>query len=154
MEGWKNKKEKEGVFMKDGNLTEQEMVLELIRAEAEDSLAEVDQPKRKQDNQKAGRKAKRRKLDLLVGWGEADGIGEETSIIEMDEPKEWMEESNPALDKHTQSTLEVRDVLDLSRLFLEDGQREFGGVGSGIVIFVISQGLGQRSREWDTSPWC
>ena len=50
--------------------------------------------------------------------------------------------------------LEVRDVLDLSRLYLEDGQREFGGVGSGIVIFVISQLVGQRSREWDTSPWC
>ena len=29
--------------MKDGNLTEQEMVTELIRAEAEDSLAEIDQ---------------------------------------------------------------------------------------------------------------
>jgi hypothetical protein len=91
MEGWKSKKEKDGIFVKDGNLTEQEMVLELIRAEAEDSLAEVDQPKRKQDNPKAGRKAKRRKLDLLVGWGEANDTLEEPSTAEMyAEPKDWI----------------------------------------------------------------
>ena len=51
--------------MKDGNLTEQEMLTELKKEEAEDSLAEIDQPKIKKENQKDGKKAKRRKLDLL-----------------------------------------------------------------------------------------
>ena len=46
--------------------------------------------------------------------------------------------------------LEVRDVLDLSRFYLEDRQREFGGVGSGIVNFDIAQLVGQSSREWGT----
>ena len=46
--------------------------------------------------------------------------------------------------------LEVIDLLDLSRFYLEDREREFGGVGSGIVIFVITQLVGQRSREWGT----
>ena len=50
--------------------------------------------------------------------------------------------------------LEVIDLLDLSRFYLEDRQREFGGVGSGIVNFDMAQLVGQSSREWDTSPWC
>ena len=65
MEGWKSKNAKEEAFMKDGNLTEQEMLTELKKEEAEDSLAEIDQPKIKKENQKDGKKAKRRKLDLL-----------------------------------------------------------------------------------------
>ena len=50
--------------------------------------------------------------------------------------------------------LEVIDLLDLSRFYLEDRQREFGGVGSGVVNFGIAQLVGQSSRKWDTSPGC
>ena len=74
MEGWKSKNDKNAneIFQKDEDLDEQEMVLELLRAEAEDSLSEREQPKRKKENAKTGARAKRRKLDLLIGWGEAE----------------------------------------------------------------------------------
>ena len=130
-------------------------ILELIRAEAEDSLAEVDQPKRKQDNQKAGRKAKRRKLDLLVGWGEADGIVEETSTTEMDEPKDWMEEShpNPAFDKHTQSTLAswvVKENVPEGRIEDEEIHMQFGKsrtVGEGGCVITQTGSVGVAAPQ-------
>ena len=72
MEGWKTKAtagKTTEIFQKDGNLSEQEMIVELLRVEAEESLSDRIQPKRQNEVGKDGRKAKRRKLDLLVDWG-------------------------------------------------------------------------------------
>ena len=109
MEGWKSRNDKTAteIFQKDENITEQEMVLELLRAEAEDSLAERDQPKRKKEDAKTGRKAKRRKLDLLVGWGEAkEGVDEVPATEIRLESKDWTEETKTDGDKNMQSSLE------------------------------------------------
>ena len=109
MEGWKSKSEtakvvKESIQM-EGDITEQELVMEVLRADAEESLAEREQPKRK-ENVELGCKAKRRKLDLLEGWGEARESGDDDPAPGiLLESKDWTEHVQMDAGKSSQSSL-------------------------------------------------
>ena len=93
LEAWKSKKQELDPASREGEtMSSQQEEEDPLVTQAEDSLMERENVKRKQDVPE-GRKPKRRKFDLLEDWGESSSQeGEEDTASASQARRDWLEE--------------------------------------------------------------